>query len=111
MAKIKTIRPIESISGKLKKTDAVGFALRNATKKNFTVTKDNWKMPIERIDPAKRADVQAQRTKFRTVAGLAHERMTDPAKRQMDYAAFKAQTKYTTFFGYLFHLEWESYEG
>ena len=31
MAKIKTIRPIELISGKLKKTDAVGFALRSNT--------------------------------------------------------------------------------
>jgi len=111
MAKARYIRPIDSLSGKLKKSDEVGYAYRQKSKAKFTVTKDNWKMPIERIDPSKRADVQAQRTKFRTVAGLAHERMTDPTKRQMDYAAFKAQTKYTTFFGYLFHLEWESYEG
>lgn len=55
--------------------------------------------------------VTAHRTKFRNVAALAHERMTDPNKRQMDYAAYKLQTEYATFWGYIFHLEWESYEG
>ena len=110
MAKIKTIRPIESISGKLKKSDNVGFAVRSASKKNYTVTRDDWSMPISKIAPAKQAAVRAQRLKFRTVAIAASERMTDPNKRAMDQAAFAAQTKYKTLFGFLFHLEWESYE-
>ena len=63
------------------------------------------------ISTANLPAVTAHRTKFRTVAGLTHERKTNPATLQMDQAAFKAQTKYATFWGFLFHLEWESYEG
>ena len=110
MAKIKTIRPVESISGKLKKTDEVGFAVRKGSKKNFTVTREDWSMPLSKIAPSKQSAVRAQRLKFKTVATSAHERMVDPNKRQMDQAAFAAQSKYTTLFGYLFHLEWEAYE-
>ena len=107
MAKIRTIRPIESISGKLKKSDNVGFALRKATKKNFTVTRDDW---TNKISAAKIASVTAHRQKFAAVGALARDRMQDPAKRTIDEAAFKAQSKYSTFFGYLFHEEWLSYE-
>ena len=107
MAKIKTIRPIESISGKLKKSDKVGFAVRKATAKNFTVTRDDWK---QHISPAKQAAVLAQQAKFRAVSQLAHLRMKDPNKRLLDEAAFKAQSKYSTLFGYIFHDEWLSYE-
>ncbi len=110
MARIKTIRPIDNISGKLKKSDKVGFAVRKKTAKNFTVYREDWSQPLEKIDPSKQAAVRAQRLKFKTVATSAHERMVDPNKRQMDQAAFAAQSKYTTLFGYLFHLEWESYE-
>jgi len=35
----------------------------------------------------------------------------DWRKQAVDMANFKAQSKYKTFFGYLFHLEWEAYEG
>ena len=107
MARIKTIRPIESISGKLKKSDNVGFALRKATKKNFTVTRDDW---TNKISAAKIASVRAHRQKFAAVGALARDRMQDPNKRTIDEAAFKSQTKYTTLFGYLFHEEWMSYE-
>ena len=108
MAKIKTIRPIESISGKLKKQDEVGFALRKASKKNFTVTREDWTMKYKTSEKATAARVR--QLKFKTVSLSAHERMTDPNRRQMDQAAFAAQSKYKTLFGYLFHLEWESYE-
>ena len=107
MAKIRTIRPIESISGKLKKSDKVGFALRKASAKNFTVTRENW-TPV--ISSAKQAAVLAQRAKFKAVAQQARNRMKNAQTRLIDEAAWKAQSKYTTFFGYLFHDEWESYE-
>ena len=107
MARIKTIRPIESISGKLKKSDNVSFSLRKATKKNFTVTRDNW---TNTISAAKIASVRAHRQKFAAVGALARDRMADPTKRAVDEVAFKAQSKYTTLFGYLFHEEWMSYE-
>ena len=110
MAKIKTIRPVESISGKLKKSDEVGFAVRKGSKKNYTVTKEDWSMPLSKIASEKQSAVRAQRLKFKTVAISARERMSDPNKRAMDQAAFANQSHYKTLFGYLFHLEWESYE-
>ena len=110
MAKADYIRPVEALHGKLKKSDKVGFAKRQKSGTKFTVYREDWSQPLEKIDPSKQAAVRAQRLKFKTVATSAHERMTDPNKRQMDQAAFAAQSKYTTLFGYLFHLEWEDYE-
>ena len=107
MAKIKTIRPIESISGTLKKSDKVGFAVRKATAKNFTVTRDDW---TPHISPEKRGQVLAHQAKFKAVAQLARLRMMDAQHRQQDELAFKAQSKYSTLFGYLFHEEWLTYE-
>ena len=109
MAKIRTIRPVESISGKLKKQDQVGFALRKATKNNFTVTRDDWSMKYKTAQT--QTEAEARQLKFKSVAGNTRDRMTDPTKRTVDYANFTAQSKYKTFWGYLFHLEWEAYEG
>ena len=107
MARVKTIRPIESISGKLKKSDKVGFALRKATAKNFTVTRDDW---TQQISPEKRGAVLARQAKFKAVAQLARLRMMDAQHRLQDEVAFKAQSKYSTLYGYLFHEEWLTYE-
>ena len=110
MANYKCIRPVESLHGKLQKSDKVGFAMRKKSGTKYTVTRESWKQPIESIDPSKRGAVLAHRAKFRAVGQLARLRMADPTKRQLDEAAFKAQTKYTTLFGYIFHDEWQSYE-
>ena len=107
MAEIRTIRPIESISGQLKKSDKVSFSLRKATKRNYTVTRDDW---TQHISPAKRGDVLAHQAKFKAVGQLARLRMADPNKRQVDEVAFRNQSKYTTFYGYVFHDEWLQYE-
>lgn len=52
-----------------------------------------------------------RQAKFRAVSQAAHERKIDPLKKPADEAAFKAQSKYKTMFGFLFHLEWIAYEG
>ena len=108
MARIKCIRPVESLSGKLKKSDKVGFAVRKKTSKNFTVTRDDWSQTFK-TDAKKQAALLHQ-LKFKTVALAAHERMVDPVQRQVDEYSFAHQSKYKSFFGYLFHLEWEAYE-
>ena len=69
-----------------------------------------WRTKPVEISAAKWPEVRAHRLKFKTVAISARERMADPNKKQMDEAAFKNQHAYATMFGYLFHLEWESYE-
>ena len=107
MARIKTIRPIESLSGKLKKSDKVSFAVRKATAKNFTVTRDDW---TQHISSEKIGSVRAHQAKFTAVAQLARLRMMDAQHRMQDELAFKAQSKYSTLFGFLFHEEWLTYE-
>ena len=106
MAKIKCIRPIESISGKIKKTDKTGFALRKASNRNFTVTRENWSPDIAE---EKQASVAARKAKFAAVQASARERMEDPTHMEADLKGFEAQSKYTTLFGYVFAKEWASY--
>ena len=107
MARVSYIRPIESLHGKLGKKDVVGYAMRTKSYAKYTVTRDSWKL---NISEAKQAGVLAHRAKFKAVAQQARNRMKNAQTRLIDEAAWKAQSKYTTFFGYLFHDEWESYE-
>ena len=109
MAKCDYIRPVEALHGKLKKTDKVGFAKLKRSGTKFTVTRDDWTMKYK-TEAAATAARQRQ-AKFRAVAQAAHERKIDPTKKTADEAAFKAQSKYKTMFTFLFHLEWEAYEG
>ena len=109
MAKYTCNRPVESLHGKLKKSDKVGFARLKSTSTNYTVTREDWKQ-VFKTEAAATAARQRQ-AKFRAVAQAAHERKIDPTKKTADEAAFKAQSKYKTMFTFLFHLEWEAYEG
>ena len=108
MAKAEYIRPVEALHGKLKKSDKVGFAKRKASGTKFTVTRDDWSL---KISADKQASVNAHRAKFRAVAASARERMQDPTKRIIDKQGFANQSKYTTMFGYCFHLEWLAFDG
>ena len=107
MAKCEYIRPVEALHGKLKKSDKVGFAKRQASGTKFTVTRDNW---TNKISAEKIAAVTAHRMKFKAVHTAALERMQDPTKRLIDKQGFANQSKYTTMYGYCFHLEWLAFE-
>ena len=97
MARIKTTYPIESLSGKVKKAHKTGFALRQASKNNFTVTRDDWSLKTRNY---------ANETLFSQAAAAAVVRKNDSSKIVADTQNFKAQSKYTTMFGYLFSLEY-----
>ena len=109
MAKADYIRPVEALHGKLKKSDKVGFAKRKKSGTKFTVTRDDWTQKFSTAEKAQAAKLR--QNKFRSVAMAAHERMTDPTQKTADQLAFRNQSKYTTMFGFLFHLEWDAYEG
>ncbi|MBO7408559.1 MAG: hypothetical protein J6T85_01555 [Paludibacteraceae bacterium] len=104
MARIRTVRPIESISGKLKKSDSVCFALRSKTKKNYTQTRDNWSMHYLSADTA--ASAAATQDKFRRVAAAVKVRKMDMEHQAADQLAFRNQSKYTTLHGFLFATVW-----
>ncbi len=108
MAHVSYIRPIESLHGKLLKQDFVSYAMRIKSTTKFTVTRLSWKQVIS---PDKQAAAKQRQAKFKAVVQSARERMMDPTKRQADEKAFKAQSRYTTLFGFIFHEEWMTFEG
>ena len=109
MAHIKCIRPVESLSGKLKKSDAVSFALRAKSKNNFTVTRDDWKQKFKTAEKASAA--RTRQMKFKSVSQSVSERLTNPTYLTLDQQGFANQSKYTTLRGYVFRKCWDSYEG
>ena len=109
MANVTYIRPVESVHGKLKKSDSVGYAMRSKSKNKFTVTRDDWKMHYKSAETM--AQAAATQAKFRAVAALVKTRAQDPSKIDDDRMAFRNQSKYTTFRGFLFATCWNEYEG
>ena len=107
MARIATIRPVAYISGKLKKSDQVGFARRSATGLNFTVTRDDWHQKFK--DAEKAAAARERQMKFKGVSQSVSERMTNPTYQTIDRQGFAAQSKYTTLRGYVFKKCWDAY--
>ena len=108
MAHVKYIRPIESLSGKLKKSDNVGFAKRAKSGTKYTVSRDDWKMHYKSAETM--AQAAAMQAKFRAVAAAVKTRAQDPSKIDDDRMAFRNQSKYTTFRGFLFATCWNEYQ-
>ena len=104
MAKVEYSFPVDKVHGKVSKSHKIGFAHRKASKLNYTTSYGT------RITPYSQ-DEMAHQEKFRAVAASTRARMKDPGKVMQDQAAFKEQSKYKTFYRYVFNLEWEAYEG
>ena len=103
MAKVEYSFPVDKIHGKVAKHHKIGFAHRTASKKNYTTSYGKRTTPYSQ-------DEMAHQEKFKAVAASTRARMKDPGKVMQDQAAFKEQSKYKTFYRYVFNLEWESYE-
>ena len=104
MAKIEFAFPVDKVHGRISKQHQVGFAHRKASKLNYTTSYG------KRASEYSQEEL-AHQEKFRAVAAATRLRMKDPGKVMQDQAAFKEQSKYKTFYRYVFNLEWESYEG
>ena len=104
MAKADYIRPVEALHGKLKRSDSVGFAKRVKSGTKYTVTRDDWKMHYLSADTA--ASAAATQDKFRRVAAAVKVRKMDMEHQAADQLAFRSQSKYTTFNGFLFATVW-----
>ena len=102
MAKVEYSFPVDKVHGKVSKSHKIGFAHRKASKLNYTTSYGT------RITPYSQ-DEMAHQEKFRAVAASTRARMKDPGKVMQDQAAFKEQSKYKTFYRYVFNQEWEAY--
>ena len=103
MAKVEYSFPVDKVHGRISKQHQVGFAHRKASKLNYTTSYG------KRASEYSQEEL-ARQEKFRAVCASTRARMKDPGKVMQDQAAFKEQSKYKTFYRYVFNQEWESYE-
>lgn len=113
---VRYMEPVESMSGKFSPTSKksgdgqklyVGSHRRRSGLNTFACHTQKFNY----LSAATEAEAVAQQQKFKRVATAARTRMVDPEKMDADQIAFRNQTKYTTMFGFLFHLEWIADEG
>ena len=102
MAQVVYEDPIHHLSGKISKKYRTCYNYRKRSDRKYT------SVPGERITPYSQ-DEMAHQEKFKAVAASTRARMKDPGKVMQDQAAFKEQSKYKTFYRYVFNLEWEAY--
>ena len=135
MAHVTLAAPITGLSGKLSKSHAVVFNMRQAATNNERMINmpcyTNWR------PKGKKRDVTEWNTQFAEIARMTRERLEDPAfmatdqaafikqskfkavaastaarvklNAPEDVAAFKAQKKYKSFRSYIWALEWADY--
>ena len=102
MAKVEYAFPVDKVHGRISKQHKVGFAHRRATKKNYTTVYGVRSTPAS-IDELNR------REKFKAVVTSTRARMIDPIQFPLDQVGFSKQSKYATFYGYVFRQEWDAY--
>ena len=101
MAQVDYIRPVEALHGKLQKKDKVGYAQRKASKNNFTVTRDSWKMVY--TDPAKAQAARIRGAKFKSVSqsvSVLHRPIITGHRK----VVFRSLAKCKTYLVFLFQL-------
>ena len=103
MAQVEFSFPVDKIHGKVTKSHKIGFAHRVASKRNYTTSYGKRTTPVTDKEKANRA-------KFTAVTASTRERMLDPARMPADQTAYAAQSKYKTFYRFLFNMEWAAYE-
>ena len=99
MAKVEYQFPVDKVHGKISKKHKIGFAHRKASKLNYTTVYGVRSTPVS-------ATETAARVKFATCCANTRIRMKDPVQLAVDQAAFAAQKKYPTLYGYVFSQEW-----
>ena len=102
MAKVEYAFPVDKIHGKIAKEHKIGFAHRRASKKNYTTV-----YGVRSTEPS--TTEIAHRAKFAAVVASTRARMMDPVQNPIDQVGYAKQSKYPTFYGYVFGHEWASY--
>ena len=105
------VMPIEAVIGKLCPRDQkvnrdnagfkcfVGYQMSNSVFNRFRV------MSRPRSTNVSEQETN-QRAKFKVAATATRARMLNPEQYQTDMLAFSKQTKYKTFYQYVFNQEW-----
>lgn len=104
MAQVDYIAPVEAVHGKLSKQDRYGFAKRSAVNGHGNRIAYTFRSGKRSTKPTE--DELARREKFSLVLKRTQQRMQDPVQMAQDQLAFAAQSKYKSFYRYVFNQEW-----
>lgn len=114
---MKTIAPVDTLSGMFGKREhsMSGKAIIANVRLKKSQKNPRGKMYFSVLTRSTygggtEAQLAIQR-KFTQVAAATHERMQNPTKLPQDQAAFAAQSKYITYYSFIWNLEWAAYEG
>ena len=105
MAHVTLAAPITGLSGKLSKSHAVVFNMRQAPTSNERMI--NMPCYTNYRDPRKKVKLtdnqKTWNTQFAEIARMTRERLEDPAFMATDMTAFAKQTKYKTLWAFVFN--------
>ena len=103
MAHVTLAAPITGLSGKLSKSHACVFNMRQAPTNNERMLDmpcyTNWREPSRKKREATEWNLQ-----FAEIAQTTRERMKDPSFMAADQAAFIKQTKFKTLNAFVFNI-------
>ena len=106
MAHVTLAAPITGLSGKLSKSHSVIFNMRQKATSNPRMLAmpcyTNWRDPQKVV--ALTDNQKSWNTQFAQIAAATRERMIDPAFLPGDQAAYAKQSKFKTFYAFVFNI-------
>ena len=100
MAKVTYQDPIHHLSGKISKNYRTTYCYRKRSELKFTQVRSERSTPLTEAE-------QNHRQIFATVCKATRARMYDPEKNAYDMLAFSQQTKYKTFYRFVWNQEYD----
>ena len=104
MSKVVFLDPIDHVSGKLSKKSRVTYCFRAENDRKYTQIRGKRTTPYS-------ADELARFDKFAAVAQATAAVMKNPTSLNTAQTEFKAQTMYKKLRDYVWHREWQNYQG
>ena len=104
MSKVVFLDPVDHVSGKLSKKSRVTYCYRSENDRKYTQIRGKRKTPYS-------ADELARFDKFAAVAQATAAVMKNPTSLNTAQTEFKAQSTYKKLRDYVWHREWENYQG
>ena len=104
MSKVVFLDPVDHVSGKLSKKSRVTYCYRSESDRKYTQIRGKRTTPYT-------ADELARFDKFASVSRAVAAVMKNPTSLNTAQTEFKAQTTYKKLRDYVWHREWENYQG
>ena len=104
MSKVVFLDPVDHVSGKLSKKSRVTYMYKAENDRKYTQIRGKRKTPYT-------ADELARFDKFAAVSRATAAVMKNPQSLNTAQTEFKAQSTYKKLRDYVWHREWENYQG